>query len=91
MMNLSYLDISVNTDSSFEASFESNRNVVKHAGSNENDESQSAESTPQINEMNDSVLPDVSFVSNTSVICISPPKHDSDVSSSIEGDNNNYE
>lgn len=84
-MNLNYLDISVNSDSSLNFSFESNRNVVENTSSNENDKNQSAESTVQIN---DSVLPDVSICSNSSVICISPLKHDShsDVSSSTEGD-----
>lgn len=94
-MNLSFLDISVNSDSSFNFSFESNQNVVENTNLNENDENQSTESTVQTN---DSVLPDVSISSNTSVICISPSKHDShsDVLSSTEGDilnivyNNNY-
>lgn len=95
MMNMSYLDISVNSDSSFDFSFESNRNVAENTRLDENDKNQSTESTVQ---KNDSVLPDVSISSNTSAICISPSKHDShsDVSSSTEGDffnniyNNNY-
>lgn len=70
-MDLSYLDISINSDSSFHTTFDSNRNVCL-------DESQSTE-------RNDSTLPNVSIASNSSVICITPPKHESDLPSTKEG------
>lgn len=73
-MNLSYLDISLNSDSSFNSSFDSNRNV----GLNKNDGSRSTEQS-------DCSLRNVSIASNTSVICITPPKHESDPSSPVEG------
>lgn len=74
MMNLSYLDISANSDSSFDFSFETNRNVVENTSLSEIDGNQSTENSAQIN---DSTLPDVSICSNTSVICISSSNHNS--------------
>lgn len=89
MINQSFLDISLNSDSSFNSSFEPSQNVSETSRLNEKEKNHSTEENPQ---SSDSELLDVSISSDNSVICcISPSKQDSHSNvSSMEGNNSKY-